>query len=35
MSQRYGSDCIGPWSEFARNNGKIQQQAICIFYKSW
>ena len=35
LKGEYGSNCIASWSEFARNIGKIQQRAICVFYKSW
>ena len=33
LKWQYGSNCNAPWSEFARNIGKIQQQVIYVFIK--
>ena len=34
LKKQYGPNYIAIWSEFDRNIGKIQQQTICVFYKS-
>ena len=34
LERRHGSNWIVSWSEFARSIGKIQQRAICLFYRS-